>query len=340
MISTIRRASSWPLSVQLVFTAIGIMLGVLVQMPLETKSVGDPFTVFISIVFVAALLFGRVSGVAAVILSSIVSTLFFDPIGTLKVAQFFDLVQIQIYTLLAIGAVFLADEIHGVVLSEATKNDILASETRFKSLQLKEAAHRVANNFSSLDALLRQRAYATADPKISLGFEQASELVQSIARLNRRLDTMGEEGIIETKEYLTYVCEDLEACAPPHIRITCDAENFALQLQNTMLLGLIINEAVTNSFKYAFPGGRTGSIHVTFGRVGHNLQLLIEDNGVGMDGTIKGGGQGFPLLKAFSDHLRWKVLVHSTAQGTSTSVSIPYQFPAPAHASEARATLN
>ena len=68
----------------------------------------------------------------------------------------------------------------------------LANEDTKKSLELREIAHRVANNFASLDALIiRQRAMASKIAKIQFAFGQASDLVHLVARLNNRLDLAG-----------------------------------------------------------------------------------------------------------------------------------------------------
>jgi K+-sensing histidine kinase KdpD len=194
MVTAIQKASAWPRLVQLACTAVGIVFGVLVQMPLNSKGIGDPFTVFIALVFVSTLMFGGYCGWLAVVLSAIMSTLFFDPVGSLVISHVSDFMQILIYALLAAGAVLLANEIHQAVLAQAAANANLVSEGQFKSLQLQEVAHRVANNFSSLDALFRQRAATSKDPQIKMGFEQASELVHIVARLNNRLGNLGNEG--------------------------------------------------------------------------------------------------------------------------------------------------
>ena len=96
----------------------------------------------------------------------------------------FEFIQIEIYVALAVGASIMADQIHRVLISLSDANIQLVSEDTKKTLQLREVAHRVANNFASLDALIRQRAMASKDPKIQFAFEQASELVQRLPRVS------------------------------------------------------------------------------------------------------------------------------------------------------------
>ena len=73
----------------------------------------------------------------------------------------FEYFQIEIYVALAVGATIMADQIHRVIISLSDINIQLASEDSRKTLQLREVAHRVANNFACLDALIRQRAMAS-----------------------------------------------------------------------------------------------------------------------------------------------------------------------------------
>jgi two-component sensor histidine kinase len=97
-----------------------------------------------------------------------------------------------------------------------------------------------------------------------------------------------------------------------------------LPLTWVISLGLVINELVINSIKYAFPDNRDGTIRVAFSRNGNVLRLLVEDDGVGVVGKVKSTGEGLPLLRAFSENLKWTIDQRSDEHGTSTSVLLPY----------------
>jgi two-component system, sensor histidine kinase PdtaS len=324
MLASIQKTSAWSRPIQVAWAANGVLIALLIQLPFEVKPMGGPFTVFVICVFISTLLFGRLAGWMAVTLSVFLSALFFEPVGSFQLVHVGDLAQIELYALVAAVMVLIVDKIHRIILAQATANDTLVTESRHKSLQLREVAHRVANNFTSLDALLRQRAMASNDPKVKFGFEQASELVHIVARLNNRLSILDRRGIIDSQTSLAYVCDDLEACAPANIRVVCEAESHMLPLTWVISLGLIINELVTNSIKYAFPDNRDGTIRVAFSRDGNFLRLLVEDDGVGTVGKVKDTGMGFPLLQAFSENLKWTIEQRSDEHGTETSALLPY----------------
>ncbi len=323
MVSAIRMTSHWPRILQLFCTLIGTAACFLIQLPIESRSFGDPFAVFLACVFMIALLFGRVSGGAAVVLSSLLSALFFEPHNSFQLLHAFDLLQIQVYAGLATGAVVLGDQIRRTLIAQSDSNQELSAEDARKSLRLREVAHRVANNFSSLDALIRQRAKVSSDPKIKLAFEQASELVHVVARLTNRLSNTDASSTVNSRVFVRDVCEDLKACAPSTTVIEYDAESLELPLNLAVPLGLIINELVTNALKYAFSEGSTGRVAVAFSRRGAVLRLAVEDNGVGMNGEVRGTGVGLPLLNNLARSLEGKIEIKSGARGTLVCVTFP-----------------
>jgi len=159
------------------------------EFPLEEKDVGTPFTCFITCVSIITVLFGRRSGFLAVAVSAPMSVLFFRLVGSFRPDRAFDLFQIEAYVVFAACTILVLDRFRHALILSADTNNKLEGECTQKSLQLREAAHRMANNFASLDALIRQRAMASKDPKIQFAFEQASDLVHIVARLNHALST-------------------------------------------------------------------------------------------------------------------------------------------------------
>lgn len=91
------------------------------------------------------------------------------------------------------------------------------------------------------------------------------------------------------------------------IRFELKIDPLELDVAQAVPLGLILNESITNSIKYAFPEDRTGMIYVTLEATSQNKYLLtISDNGVGFDTTIsakKINSFGLSLIKGLSDDL-------------------------------------
>ena len=114
MVTAIRKTSAWPLAAQLAFTFVATVGVFLIQFPLDSKGFGHPFALFLSCVFMVALMFGRPSGFFAVALSTLLSTAFFAPVSSIHLMRAFEYFQIEIYVALAVGATIMADQIHRV----------------------------------------------------------------------------------------------------------------------------------------------------------------------------------------------------------------------------------
>jgi two-component sensor histidine kinase len=70
---------------------------------------------------------------------------------------------------------------------------------------------------------------------------------------------------------------------PGKIRVNIDVENVSMGINSAIPCGLIINELISNSLKYAFPEGRSGEIRISYRSTGNsNFELIVGDNGVGL----------------------------------------------------------
>src|SRR5690606_32860432 len=110
-----------------------------------------------------------------------------------------------------------------------------------------------------------------------------------------------------------------------NIEFKADVESIKLDSQYAIPIGLIVNEAVTNSIKYAFPDGRSGVVMVSFHNQKEKLLLSITDNGVGFSHELKVGQRkslGMTLIKGLAHELGAEVEIKSN-HGTSITVNIP-----------------
>ncbi len=326
MFSVIRKTSAWPLLLRLACTIAVILVAFAIEFPLEEKGSGTPFTCFITCVCMLTVFFGRPAGFLAVAISAPLGALFFKPVGSFQLSRAFDLLQIQAYVVLAVIAVLVLDQVRQALILFADTNARLKAESSQKSLQLREVAHRMANNFASLDALIRQRGMASQDPKIQLAFEQASNLVHIVARVNSRLNTQTNDTEVDSGTFIFGLCEDLQACAQDNVSIECEAEHHDVPLAIILPLSLIINELVTNALKYAFPDKRAGQVTVTFLRARGYYRLTVEDDGVGMSNDVQGNGLGLHLLNGLSEAIKGTIEFSSTSAGTIVALKFGAPF--------------
>ena len=111
----------------------------------------------------------------------------------------------------------------------------------------------------------------------------ASERVGVLSRLHERLTGSPKNTEVDSREFLSEVCNDLRVSAigARPITIRTELDPIELPFEAAISVGLIVNELVQNAIKYAFPGERPGTIQVTLRRMGDEAHLTIADDGIG-----------------------------------------------------------
>jgi two-component sensor histidine kinase len=195
---------------------------------------------------------------------------------------------------------------------------------------LKELQHRVKNNFQVIISFLSlQRRHA--DPQNQARFTSVMDRVHAIALAHDQLTFENDAGHVEFGDYLRALCANID----PHldgIAIEVEAGRVTLPIDRAVPAGLIVNELVTNSIKYAFDE-TGGVIRVAFhveADIGEAC-LAVEDNGRGMVSPKPGngkreGGLGMTLVDAFAGQLDGRVEPLALERGTGTRVCFPLPY--------------
>jgi PAS domain S-box-containing protein len=154
-----------------------------------------------------------------------------------------------------------------------------------KELLLREIHHRVKNNMQIVTSLMNlQKQYVEEDEtKKVLGESQAR--VKSMAMVHEKLYESSDLSHINFKEYvekLVYGIFYSYGVQRDTIKPIIVMEDFAMSMETSIPLGLIINELVSNSLRYAFPNKRTGEIKVSLKITGNDYELIVSDDGIGI----------------------------------------------------------
>jgi two-component sensor histidine kinase len=188
---------------------------------------------------------------------------------------------------------------------------------------MRELQHRVKNNLQTIVSFLslQRRRAETAESREKLA--SVMDRVHAIALAHDQLALRGEAGDVDFGDYLGALCANID----PHregvaIEVDVSAPLF-LSLDRAVPAGLIVNELVTNSLKYAFDDAG-GVIRVSFGTDPDRgeAHLVVEDNGRGM-GAPREGGLGLTLVDAFTRQLGGKTTREDVEKGTRTKVCFP-----------------
>lgn len=164
------------------------------------------------------------------------------------------------------------------------------SSLKEKELLLREIHHRVKNNLQIIVSLLSLQAQHVDDKEVRGILTESQNRVKSMAMIHEKLYESPDLTHINFKYYIEKLVTDLfyshnvEIGTIEPVIITMDLD---MGIDTAIPCGLIINELVTNSIKYAFPDGCKGTVTVEFGKTEDEFSLKIADNGIGMSKDIK-----------------------------------------------------
>lgn len=198
----------------------------------------------------------------------------------------------------------------------AAKNAIIDAQLKEKELLVREIHHRVKNNLQVVSSLLDLQSRRITDQQAQEAMASSRHRVHSMALIHQDLyrddDLMG----IAMPGYVDKLVGSLSTglrVDGDRIRVFADVEPISLDVDTAIPIGLILNELITNAFKYAFHDGRTGEVRITLKRVGEKLLLEVRDDGVGYDPTAKRGSEstnfGMEMVRSFARKLRaeWSI---------------------------------
>lgn len=186
------------------------------------------------------------------------------------------------------------------------KNSQLDKRNAENELLLKEIHHRVKNNLEVVSSLLELQSAQMDDPNTKDAMLESQNRVQSIGIVHQKLYQGTNLGGIEMKDYFTNLAESIldSFGEAKRVSIMCMMDEIEVDIDNAVPIGLIVNELLTNTLKYAFPGGQQGKVTIKLHREPDGaLHLQVSDNGVGKSGSTKGTGFGTQLIDLLTRQL-------------------------------------
>lgn len=176
------------------------------------------------------------------------------------------------------------------------KNKQLDKRNAENELLLKEIHHRVKNNLEVVSSLLALQSAQIDDPDIQEAMLSSQNRVNSMGILHQKLYQGEQLAFIEMKNYFINLSENIldSYNASDRVTVECSMKEIELDVDTAVPIGLIVNELLTNSLKYAFPKGQKGIVTLSLNDMGEDrLQLRIADNGIGKTLNQQPQGTGF-----------------------------------------------
>jgi len=189
-------------------------------------------------------------------------------------------------------------------------NRLLATKNAENELLLKEIHHRVKNNLEVVSSLLALQSAKINDPKTKEAMLEGQNRVHSIGIVHQKLYQGANLGSIEMKDYFLNLSESIldSFGAEERVKIELAMEDLDVDIDTAVPLGLIVNELLTNTLKYAFPKGRNGNVLIKLEKLTNGiLHLEVSDNGIGKTNIVRGTGFGGQLISLLTRQLSGKM---------------------------------
>ncbi|MCX7877302.1 MAG: PAS domain S-box protein [Ignavibacteria bacterium] len=156
-----------------------------------------------------------------------------------------------------------------------------------KEILLKEIHHRVKNNLQIVASLLKLQASYVRDENVKQLFRESQNRVHSMSLIHQKLYQTKNISRIKFKDYLENVITHLQhsfGILQDRVKIQINVNDIVMPIDNAIPCGLIINELVSNSFKYAFPNERKGNIFINaaYDDINDRYWLTVRDDGIGL----------------------------------------------------------
>jgi len=209
------------------------------------------------------------------------------------------------------------------------QNNSLQHLVTEKEWLVKEIHHRVKNNFHMVIALLGTQLKYLKTGEAIRAITDSQHRVHAMSLVHQKLYQSENLSAVNMADYMhdliNYLRDMFHVNQP--IQFNVDVDAIELNLTHCIPLGLIVNEAITNSIKYAFANGREGAVNVSFKQVSRECFVLkISDNGIGLPEDFdiqKPDSMGIRLIRGLSDDIEARLSITGVA-GTEIVVWFSY----------------
>lgn len=199
------------------------------------------------------------------------------------------------------------------------QNTLIEQSLKEKELLIKEIHHRVKNNLQIITSMLSLQIGKISDEKTEAILREAKQRISSIALTHQMLYQKNNFSNLILGEYVERLVQQIETTLPnTYIELVTNihCKDKRVSVDNAVPLGLLINEALTNSYKHAFPNNKSGIVNVNLIDYDSYLILTIADNGIGLPTNIDNSNNqsmGMELIYILAEQLDANLKVESNS---------------------------
>jgi two-component sensor histidine kinase len=302
-----------PLWVRMGFTLLIMGLSVLLQVGVFHITGFTAFFVLLPGIFACGLIFDRGSAFLATLIG-VAFGIYVTPSSFQSIEQ---MVPLVLFAIIGFATAFASEALRNVM-------EKLIKAERAKDVLLRELDHRAHNNMMSMSSILRLQARVASHPETKNALRSSANRIWVMADVFDHLSPSSPGRAVNMKLYIESLCQKLEEMsATTGVTVRARTDQTILPEKKALPLAFIVNELVTNSLKYAFPGGRPGRVEVDL-RTEEDVVLSVSDDGIGRGDNPK-AGVGTRLINALADQLDATISYEDSNPGCRTTLRIPRQ---------------
>lgn len=206
------------------------------------------------------------------------------------------------------------------------QKDIIEKTSQERATLLKEIHHRVKNNLQVISSLLNIQSRNTKNEQARSAIKEGQSRIKSMALIHQKLYNTDNLSKIDMQEYIDQLSNYLFKSFGPgdHVKNQIEIDKTFMDVNTAIPLGLIINELISNAYKYAFEGKAEGKLLVKLAALDDGkFELEVKDDGKGMDEEInfeETESIGLSLVNTLTQQLNGKLDLESS-NGTSFKIT-------------------
>lgn len=204
---------------------------------------------------------------------------------------------------------------------------VIHSSLKEKEILLKEIHHRVKNNLQIISSLLNLQSNYIKDSSAYEMFKDSQNRIKTMAHIHEKLYQSQDLSSINFSEYINDLIYSLFKIykSSSDIELNMDLCEVILNIDVAIPCGLIINEIISNSLKYAFTNSKKGCINIQLMFNNKEITLILNDNGKGLPEDIdfeNSSTLGLQLISMLCEQINAKIKLNRE-NGTEFIISIP-----------------
>lgn len=186
-----------------------------------------------------------------------------------------------------------------------------------KDMLMREIHHRTKNNLAILSSIISIQSHGEADLVTRAKMKEIESRVRALSLIHERLYRSQEHSLIQADDYVRELAVqvfDTLQVDKQRITLSVEAQEAKLDISTMVPCGLILNELITNAFKYGFPNGMCGEVRVEFTPRAEGYCISVSDSGVGLPEGFNMEAQrhtlGMQMIQALTKQINGKLEIN------------------------------